>query len=265
MKKPITLIKIGGSLITDKNKPFSVNQRILEIIASEVRKSVDAGHALVVGHGAGSFAHVPAKKYNTHKGLVQEDSLEGIARVAYAAKELNLIVMKSLLDAGVNAVSMPPISMYMANNFELGTIYTEPFKKSLDLGVTPVVYGDMIFDDTHGSTIFSTEKILGYLGLELINQGYKIKKIIHCGQTNGVYDLDGNTIPEINSQNFAAVQQSLGGSYGTDVTGGMLHKVEETLKLAQKGIPGMIIDGIENGSLFEAIDGKEVLGTKINK
>jgi isopentenyl phosphate kinase len=43
----------------------------------------------------------------------------------------------------------------------------------------------------------------------------------------------------------------------------MIHKVEETLELAKQGIPGMIIDGIEQGSLAEAIMGKEVVGTKV--
>ena len=95
------------------------------------------------------------------------------------------------------------------------------------------------------------------------DRGYQIERMIHCGQTDGVYDADGKTIPEINSSNFESYKSSLGGSGGVDVTGGMMHKVEETLNLASKGIPGLIIDGIEKGRLSEAISGKEVLGTKV--
>jgi hypothetical protein len=33
--------------------------------------------------------------------------------------------------------------------------------------------------------------------------------------------------------------------------------------LAEKGIPGLIIDGIVHGTLSDAIAGQEVMGTKI--
>ncbi|KUK79635.1 MAG: hypothetical protein XD95_0238 [Microgenomates bacterium 39_7] len=263
MKKPITLIKIGGSLITDKNKPFTVNYQALKIIAQEVKKASSTNKRLIVGHGAGSFAHVPAKKYQTHKGIKNESSYRGIAEVADVAAQLNRIVMKELLGQGVNAVSVSPLSSMVAKNHELSTIFTQSLELLLEHNLLPVVYGDQILDEEVGCTIFSTEKVLVHLALELKAKGYEIEQIIQCGQTSGVYDADGKTIPEINSSNFAQYKQALGGSGGVDVTGGMLHKVEETLELAKKGIPGLIIDGIVHGTLSDAIEGKQVVGTKI--
>lgn len=261
--KPLIFIKIGGSLITDKNKPFSIKEKTLETIAKEIKKAMSLGKQIILGHGAGSFAHVPAKKYQTHKGILNEASYEGIAQVADVACQLNRIVVKQLLEVGVNAVSMSPLTMMTANNFDLSQIFTHSLEEVLALGLLPVVYGDQIIDESKGCTIFSTEKVLGYLALELKKKGYQIERIIHCGQTNGVYDEDGQTIPLINSQNFAQYKQALGGSGGVDVTGGMIHKVEETLALAQEGIPGLIIDGVEHGSLSEAVANHPVLGTKI--
>jgi isopentenyl phosphate kinase len=151
----------------------------------------------------------------------------------------------------------------VARDHQLQSIYTDSLEKSLDLGLLPVVYGDQMLDMKAGCTVFSTEKVLGYLGLALQQKGYFVERIIHCGQTNGVYDADGVTIPEINSENFGHYRSVLTGSNGVDVTGGMLHKVSETLGLAEAGIPGLIIDGIEHGSLSEAIAGRPVLGTAI--
>ncbi|MFZ5376353.1 MAG: isopentenyl phosphate kinase [Patescibacteria group bacterium] len=262
-KKPIVLIKIGGSLITDKNKPFTVKERALNIIAGEVKKALESGKQLIIGHGAGSFAHVPAKKYQTHKGLLNDKSVEGIAQVANVVHRLNKIVMDELLDKGVNAVAVSPLSTMIAKNHQIDTISTEAIELAMSLNILPVVYGDQIFDREVGCTIFSTEKVLAYLGLELMRKGYKIERVIHCGQTNGVYDENGQTIPLINSKNFDGIVSLLGGSGGVDVTGGMLHKVEETLSLARQGIPGLIIDGIEHGTLSDAINGKDVLGTRI--
>ena len=260
----IVFVKIGGSLITDKNKPFSLKKKVLKTICKEIKKAEKSGKKLILGHGAGSYAHIPAKKYKTHLGILNDQSFRGIAEVADVAAQLNRIVVKYLLDAGVNAVSVSPLSMMSADNFKLDSICIDSVKEILKHDLVPVLYGDQIMDKTKGCTIFSTERVLGYLALEMKTKGYEVEKIIHCGQTNGVYDADGETIPEINRGNFKEYEKVLGGSGGVDVTGGMIHKVKETLVLADKGIPGVIIDGVENGSLSEAIEGKEVLGTKIN-
>lgn len=262
-KKPLVFIKIGGSLITDKTKPFVLKERALETICEEIAVATRTGKQLVLGHGAGSFAHVPAKKYKTHLGIINAESYRGIVEVADVAAQLNRIVMKKLLERGINAVTISPLSTIVAQNHQLKSICTDSFEEVLRLGLLPVVYGDQIFDSSVGCTVFSTEKILGYLAIRLKKKGYAIERIIHCGQTNGVYDADGKTIPLINGSNFKKYRKILGDSGGIDVTGGMIHKVEETLALAKQGIPGLIIDGIEQGSLSKAVAGEPVLGTRI--
>ncbi len=261
--QPIILIKIGGSLITDKTKEKSLKTQALATICQEIKKANNLGKKLIIGHGAGSFAHFPAQKYQTHKGIINSDSFKGIAEVADIACQLNRLVVRNLIDIDVNAVSISPLSIMTAQNHELANINTDSLEEILKLDLLPVVYGDQIIDKKVGCTIFSTEKVLGFLALALKNKGYQIEKIIHCGETNGVYDLSGNTIPLINSANYSQYEQVLKGSNGVDVTGGMIHKVQETLALAQQGIPGLIIDGIEHGSLSQAIAGRQVLGTYI--
>ena len=118
-------------------------------------------------------------------------------------------------------------------------------------------------DIKKGCAIFSTEKVLGYLAIDLMGKGFEVEKVIHCGLTNGVFDAEGKTIPLINTANLSKYKKGITGSWGTDVTGGMIHKVEETMMLAKRGVPGLIIDGVEHGSLAEAIAGKEVLGTRV--
>ena len=86
------------------------------------------------------------------------------------------------------------------------------------------------------------------------------------GNTDGVYDERGNTIDKITPKNFAEVKKVLGGSKSIDVTGGMLHKVEESLNLAKKlNIKTLIINGNMENSLLKAILGKEVVSTIILK
>lgn len=260
--QPITLIKIGGSLFTDKTKPGSVRQLELEQIAQEVAAAIKLGKPIILGHGVGSFAHVPAKKYQTHKGVTSDSSLQGIVEVADSVRQVSAIFMRALFEQGVRAVSVSPLSMMTGKNHDLQHIFVEPIEQLLHLGILPVVCGDQILDSSVGCTIFPTEKVLAYLAADLRAKGYQIERMIHCTQTDGVYDAAGNVIPLINEAVFDQHQADFGGSEGIDVSGGMRMKVEETLELAKRGIPGLIINGITT-SLAKAVAGKAVGGTEV--
>lgn len=261
---PIILIKIGGSLITDKNKPFTLKKKALKSIAKEIKKAFkNTNKHLIIGHGAGSFAHFPAKKYNTINGAKTKKDIFGMAKVCNAACQLNRIVVNQLINIGLPAVSISPFSSILSKNYKPQKVFTSPIQNLLKNKALPVVYGDVICDTLKGCTIFSTERVLGILGEKLNKLGFKIEKIIQCGQTNGVYNADGKTIKLINNKNFSIYKKSLGDSGGIDVTGGMLHKVEQSLNLAKAGIPALIIDGVNHGTLSKAVAGKKVIGTKI--
>ena len=67
----VIILKIGGSIITDKNSiEPKVNYDNLDRISSEIanafnNKSLDIADGLIIVHGAGSFGHTPAKKYKS--------------------------------------------------------------------------------------------------------------------------------------------------------------------------------------------------------
>jgi len=264
--KPIILIKIGGSLITDKNKAFTVNKKALDKICSEIKKARKiGGKQLIIGHGAGSFAHFTAKKYQRKSGYCKHNDFFGMADIQNSAARLNRIIIEKLLEQKVPAISINPSTSYISENDQLKHLDTSSLIGALRHNLLPVLYGDVIFDVKKGYTIFSTEKVLGFLAEELIKKDYKVEMMIHCGQTNGVYDEKGKTIEKINTANFDEVKKAISGSSGIDVTGGMIHKVEESLELAKKGIKVLIIDGVEHGTLSQAIRGKKVLGTEIGE
>lgn len=106
-------------------------------------------------------------------------------------------------------------------------------------------------------------KILNYLALKLRLKSYLIEKIILAGITDGVYDSKGKTIKKLTPEKFRKLKQDIGVSDGIDVTGGMIHKVGEAVKLAEKGIETLIINGRIPGNLEKAILGEKVGGTWI--
>lgn len=260
--KNLILIKLGGSAITHKNKVKSANLKIIRQLAKEISMAqTKTKDLLIIGHGQGSFAHIPAAKYKTKDGMVNKNSPLGLTLVRKECIELNNIILKELLDAQIPAFCIEAHSTITTKNKKLKTIFIEPYLNALKFGLVPVVYGDTPTDEKIGWTIFSTEQILNILATKL-KKTYKPKLIVEVGLTEGVLNKNKKTIARINKSNYPTVQNLIGKSEAKDVTGGMSHKVEEALKLASSGIPTIIISS-KAGNLEKVILGQKVSGTLI--
>ena len=104
---PLTLLKLGGSLITDKNRPHTPRLEVLARLAEEIAaaRRQRPGLRLLLGHGSGSFGHVPAQKYGTCQGVHSADEWQGFVEVWHQAAALNRLVMEALRAArGAGAV-----------------------------------------------------------------------------------------------------------------------------------------------------------------
>lgn len=260
----LILIKLGGSLITDKSKALTPRMDVIKRLGKEIRDAQKGTKAkILLAHGQGSYAHIPAAKYKTQLGNINKNSVKGFSVVADMATWPNRILIKEFVNLGIPAVSFSPLSFVFSNNQKLDTVFTKQIEKALEIGIMPVIYGDVIMDSKMGFCIYSGEKTLDLLALKL-SKNYKIEKIIMAGDTDGVYDKNGKTITKITTSNFISIKDVLGGSKSIDVTGGMLHKVEESLELVKKlDTQVCILSGLSRGNLKKAILGKKVIGTVI--
>jgi len=261
----LVLVKLGGSLITDKTKPFTPRLDIIKRLAREIHESREEREIkLIIGHGGGSFPHKPAKDYRTNNGIISKESYEGISLVQDAASKLNRIIVNSLIEAGENAVSVQPSAGFIAENGRIKEWYLEPIKEMLKHDLLPVPYGDVALDIKKGCCIISTEEILNYLARKLNS-----KRVILAGVTDGVFTSDpqknpnAKLIPEINSKNYEDFKKYLGKSAGIDVTGGMLHRVNRMFELAKFGVEAKIINGEIEDNLKRTLLGEKILGTII--
>ncbi len=255
--KNLVFLKLGGSLITDKSRPYAVRKDVIKRICREIHEArEEEGFPLLIGHGGGSFPHVSAKKYETHKGVINEKSWEGFAKVQDDAARLNRIVISSLIEAGENSLSIQPSASCIARKDRIIEWYTKPIETSLSKGLIPVPYGDVCLDLEKGFCIISTEEIFRFLAKKL-----KPGRIIMAGKTDGVFDSEGNIIREINRDNFEEVKKFLASSDGiADVTGGMVLKVEKAM---ETGIGTEIINGMKTNILKRSLLGEKGLGTMI--
>ena len=213
-------------------------------------------------NGSGSFGHSAAAKYKTQAGIINKNSIKGFPLVADAAVQINRIVITEFFKLGLPVVSFSPLSFITSSGRKLDKVFSDPIKKALDLGLIPVIYGDVIMDEKSGFCIYSGEKSISILA-DKFKEDYTKIRIIFCGDTDGVLDRDGNTVEMIDRKVFNKLMQNIKGSSATDVTGGMLHKVEESLILANRGIKSLIVNGKKEKELQKAISGKNYKGTLI--
>ncbi|MCI0519909.1 MAG: isopentenyl phosphate kinase family protein [Chloroflexi bacterium] len=253
----LIFLKLGGSLITDKNTPRCARMEVIQRLAEEISAALAQNPALrlLVGNGAGSFGHVPAKKYGTRQGVHTPEGWRGFAEVWRDAAALNHLVTEALHAAGLPAVAFPPSAAVTAQNGRVAAWDLQPLRAALDAGLLPVVHGDVIFDQARGGTILSTEDLFDHLALHMRPQ-----RILLAGIESGVwadYPACTRLVDEITPADYAAVLPALGGSSATDVTGGMASKVSQSLALAQTlpGLEILIFSGLEAGQVTAALSG----------
>jgi isopentenyl phosphate kinase len=265
MTREIVLIKLGGSIITNKDIPMSVRQDVLSRLVKEIARAKKEHPELlfVVGHGQGSFAHMPATKYKTIDGFVNKESILGMAIVMDSAAQLNRIVVHEFLKEEVPAVSLLPGNSLITHKRKPETVFTKVFEEYIDKGLFPVTGGDVLVDTDQGCTIWSTEEVLAFFAEKFMKENYKVRGIVHVAEVEGVYDSSGKVVSHINKGNWSEVKKAINGTKGFDVTGGMGLKVEESLKLADLGVSSKIVSGMKANNLYNALVGKPFSGTVI--
>lgn len=268
MSKPITLLKLGGAVITNKEIPESVREDVLARLVTEIATAWNERTShLILGNGAGSFAHVPASRFKTIDGFIHEESRIGMAITQDAAARLNRIVVHALIDRGVPAVSVAPSSTILTDKKQAKSWYSDVLLNYLEKGMLPVVYGDVLSDTTQGCTIWSTDTVFSFLARELPKLNYTVDQIIHVTEAGGVWK-DSNTkeiYERITPLMHEEVRLSMIDTKGFDVTGGMWHKIEEALSLTDFGISTRIVSGVEGQVVYNTLQGSASFGTIISR
>ncbi len=253
----LIILKIGGSVITEKGEISKAREVEIERISQEIvafRKEYDS--KLILVHGAGSFGHPQAVKFGLSRGF----DAEGTYLTHISVKMLNSVMVNSLNNAGAHALPVHPLSSCLLENgkiidFQLGQIVV-----MLENGIIPVLHGDMAMDRKKGACVLSGDRLIAYLAVAL-----GATKIGAGTDVDGVLDEKDSVIEEITPRNFAKLRKNIRGSRSTDVTGGMLGKVSELLELAHKGISSRIFNAAKEGMVLRFLSGDDAGTLIINK
>jgi isopentenyl phosphate kinase len=244
----VIFIKLGRSVVTNIDVPYSARLPIIQQFAEELAHVMkEKPHLkIIIGHGSGSFGRTAAKEqlYHEKKGF---PSVIAAATVAKAALDLHTVIIAELVKAGVPAFSMPPSSTGIIDNESRRLISMDvlQIKRILQMGGVPVVFGDVIpCSDGRGAHIASTEEIFAFLGKHFDPSAIFLFGEVFLGEMEEIYQnfrsqslqqgKNLSSIPEITPELWTVILSEVTNRQKTHETKEIIKKINLMIELVKK-------------------------------
>jgi len=264
LKNKLTVLKLGGSVITKKEKLFTPNKRTITRLVKEIKfASVES---LLVVHGGGSFGHPVAKKYGINEGFKDSSQILGFSKTHQAMVSLNKLILDTLIQEGIPAMTIQPSSLIITDNGRMQRTDVKIVSRLLELEIIPLLYGDVVLDSVQGFSILSGDQLVSSLAIKL-----GADRMILGIDVDGLCTSDPKIDPSarliqyINLQELKNLQHKIGEAKGPDVTGGMLGKILELIPAVEHGIKAIIVNAAKPNNVYRALKGEKFIGTIIEK
>ncbi len=242
------VIKLGGSVITEKNSDVPVIRRDIVLRLSQEIGRFHGSVAIV--HGAGSFGHPLAARLI---GQPLDDTL----RLAWS----ELQTLQYRLNSEIaDALRFAGIPVYPLQASVLGAHWqrhiADTTRTIVEHGFVPLLYGTpVILQDgpailSGDDLVYSIAQVLGY------------RYVIHVTDQPGVYDRPPDKNGAILLDRIRTMKDFDAEMLTHDVTGGIASKVRKALAASTRGIMTRVVNGLQPGELLEALRGGSV-GTLI--
>jgi isopentenyl phosphate kinase len=258
----LAIVKLGGSVITDKSRQLTFNAAIMKQLASEIETALSFDRELrcIIVHGAGSYGHYKAARYRL-QGMNGFSAKKHFLEVRNDVRALNHKVIEVLLNAGVEACAVPPENIFRFSNGKAAPVEREHISAFLQAGVMPVTFGDVVYDSTLLLTIVSGDLLM----LEL-SRIFRPHLSIFCTDVDGVYTSNPklNRGAEMIRNLTPGMHVSTVSSKVLDVTGEMGGKLNTLLDIASHSSRTLVINGLVRGRLKKALLGHDVTGTSVS-
>lgn len=260
-----TVLKLGGSVITNKEKTLTPSLPAIERLTKEISRANVS--SLVLVHGGGSFGHPLAKRYAIKEGYKNDATQTlGFCETHQAMVTLNKLIVDTLIQHKILAVAVSPSSCIVTKSGRIHAMMEEPLKRLLQTGFVPVLYGDAVVDSDLGFTILSGDQLTVYLAVRL-----NASRIIMGIDLDGLYTTDpkvdssARLVKRVTLEELKGMIERIEESRVTDVTGGMLGKIVELMPAAERGIPSFILNAAKPNNVYKALKCEKVTGTLVER
>ena len=226
------VIKLGGSVITDKTRYKVFHEDVMKQILHEFTR-----RDVVVVHGAGSFGHVMAEKLK----ILKNADPAAVSLIHRDVTELNLRVMDVFYTEGFPCISFAP-HCFINNEKNIFRCFSE----YMDNGIIPVTYGDIYVKDSVAKIISGDDLVYD------ISKVLNPEKVIFVTDVDGIYDKNPKIHPDAKKiELFDDFEME---NLNPDVTGGMKKKIETMRKMHAMGMNVSVVNGFERGALKREMD-----------
>ncbi|MHC1709965.1 MAG: isopentenyl phosphate kinase [Methanomassiliicoccales archaeon] len=252
------LVKLGGSVITDKGRYRTFDPETTGRLAEEIAST---GQDVILVHGAGSFGHMLAKEHRLHLGITEDSQLLGASQVMSDVRELDLAVCREMSAKGLRVVPLPPASCAIMRDGALHHLDLDVFKNYLKLGMVPVTFGDVVLDEGRGLSICSGDQLMAALARE-----FRPSKVIFVTDVDGVFTADPTQDPKaelietVDEKVLDALPRT---ERNVDVTGSIFAKIRYMIDMASLTGECLVLNGKAPGRLEAAIRGEDVIASKV--
>jgi len=240
------LIKLGGSIITNKKKPLSARRKTIDNILKQIRKIKEP---IIVVHGGGSYGHYWSIRYNMHTNPARYD-LKGVSVVKNSMIELNKIILDAAVKNRLNPYCLPPTDFMKGNSSIKSKILA--INNIAKSGLMPITYGDALWYGQKKSYILSGDVIMTTLARIL-----KPRLCMFVLNVDGVYSnmKSKKLIYDFKKEKPVITTNKM------DVTGGMTRKITEASKISRSGLKVFFVNGNKPQRITDAVSGKKFEGT----
>jgi len=258
------VIKLGGGLITKKNKIKTLNKYAINKVCESIKILIEENYKIIIVHGAGSYGHILSKEMRISEGVrqeVYEKQIKAIKQIRENMRELNDEVIDSLERVNIDSMGFPP-SIWAKNTGKKFTGDIEIFNKNIG-EIIPICYGDVVQrDDEKEFGILSGDDLMYRLSIEIPEVNYTIFLL---GDVDGVMDkppdnLDANLISTW--KKYDSIRTSHNSE--VDVTGGMDLKLMRASEIANKIDNVWFLNGNNPERILQLVRTGTTIGTKIN-
>jgi isopentenyl phosphate kinase len=248
----LALIKLGGSVVTFKDRPLAANAGAIDDIS---RVLAQLEMPAIIVHGGGSFGHYWSVKYDMHTRPDSYDA-HGVSVVHESMIALNQIIVNSMIRAGLNPYGMPP-SVFTAGHRPVTAKIKQVYAMARSK-LVPVTFGDIVHVQGAKYSILSGDALMTILAKAL-----RPSRVVFATNVDGIYKdmASRELVREVRVAGRKSIEFSK--AAGADVTGGMQRKVTEAFKIASYGMDVLMVNGLVPERIAEAIGGRLKVGTVV--
>ncbi|MCL4358715.1 MAG: isopentenyl phosphate kinase [Candidatus Thermoplasmatota archaeon] len=242
-----TIVKLGGSIITDKTQYRRFMKQDTEKAVSMLSS---LGDDLVLVHGGGSYGHIKAREYGI-PGPINERSRKGFSLIHCDMLRLNGEVSEILISHDYRFISLPPAAFIFGR-----TRSYSAFMKYFESGIMPVTFGDVYVKSDTEYGIYSGDTLV-----------YDLARIFMPERVIFLSDVDGifNRNPKLYSDAKLLSRLDEDATFqptAIDVTGGIARKLEIMKKVRKYAKSVYLINGLKPERL-RMLDSPDLIGTVI--